>query len=188
MIDFRDACAELNRMIVQITDNDLRLPTPCTDFDVAGLLGHVEEFATGFTEAAGGQPTGPGVDDVRGDDHRARVAAHVTDLGEAWSTPQPWTGTGDPGGLALPNETWARIALTEVIVHGWDLAAAIGADYRPPTSLVRACHDHVVVFVPNAPIPALWGDRVVVGEDDLVEATVAITGRDPRPWRRSRGP
>lgn len=185
MIDFRDGCAELSRIIAQVTDDDLSLPTPCTDLDVAGLLRHVEEFATGFTEAAGSSPTGPGVDDVRGDGRRARIAAHVTDLGGAWATPQPWAGTGDQGGLALPNETWGRIALTEVIVHGWDLAVAIGARYRPPSELVQACHDHVAAFVPNAPIPALWGDRVVVGENDLLESTVAITGRDPVPWRGS---
>lgn len=185
MIDFRDGCAEMTRVVAEVIDDDLALPTPCSDFDVAGLLRHVEEFATGFTEAAGGRSTGPGVVDVYGEDHRALIAQHVTDLGGAWATPQPWAGTGDQGGLALPNETWGRIALTEVIVHGWDLAVAIGARYRPPSELVQACHDHVAAFVPNAPIPALWGDRVVVGENDLLESTVAITGRDPVPWRGS---
>ncbi|MFW0795085.1 TIGR03086 family metal-binding protein [Gordonia sp. CPCC 205515] len=183
VIDFRDACADLSRLVESVSDDVLAAPTPCADYDVAGLLEHVEEFATGFTEMAGAQLDVDRIDAVRTPAERRLVAEHVLGLGRAWAVPDPWVGDTDNGGLALSNAVWGRIVLTEVIVHGWDLAVATGQPFDPPAELVAACHDHVAVFVPDAPVPALWGTQVALDDVDLLERTVAITGRDPRPWR-----
>ncbi|MEE3852836.1 TIGR03086 family metal-binding protein [Gordonia sp. LSe1-13] len=186
VIDFSEACAELSELVMAVTDDDLAARTPCADYDVAALLDHIEEFATGFTEVAGSrsaaaEPTGARAD-TRTRDGRQQLAGHLIDLGRAWAHPEPWSGVSDNAGLGLSNATWGRIVLTEVIVHGWDLAAAIDAPFDPPADLVRACHDHVTEFVPTAPVPELWGARVHRDGVGELEATVAVTGRDPRPW------
>lgn len=184
MIDFREASEALADLIALVTDSDMRRPTPCEDYAVSDLLLHIDEAATGFASAAGGASGTPAVADVDDQQSRLRVSDHVRDLARAWLAPQAWDGDSDLGGLELSNDTWGKIALTEVIVHGWDLAAATGHEFSPPESLVLACHDHVELFLPNAPIPQLWGDRVEIVDASLLERTVAIAGRDPRSWRK----
>ena len=85
-------------------------------------------------------------------------------------------------GSDLSNETWGRIALTELVVHGWDLAVATGQrideSFDLPEHTLRACLDHVAEFVPDAPFPELWGTPVVVAPDaPLLDRILAITGR-----------
>ncbi|MEE4021856.1 TIGR03086 family metal-binding protein [Gordonia sp. PKS22-38] len=186
VIDFREACVELGELVRAVTDDDLTARTPCADYDVAALLGHIEEFATGFTAMADAEsPRAQQTDsrvDIRTQAGRQRLADHLIDVGRAWARPEPWSGVSDNAGLGLSNATWGRIVLTEVIVHGWDLAAALDAPFAPPADLVRACHDHVTEFVPTAPVPELWGEHVALDDAGMLEATVAATGRDPRPW------
>jgi len=183
MIDFRAASETLASLIVQVSTDDLGRPTPCENYTVADLLMHIDEGATGFTVVADGAISSPAVADVDDDASRLRVADHVRDLGRAWARAQAWVGDSDAGGLELSKETWGKIALTEVIIHGWDLAVATGHGFSPPEHLVHACHSHVEVFVPDAPLPQLWGEQVQAGETaSLLDRTVAITGRDPRSW------
>lgn len=183
MIDFSAAAEALAHLIGEVGADDLRRPTPCDDYTVADLLMHIDEGATGFTAVADGAISSPAVTDVEDAGSRLRAADHVRDLGRAWLLPRAWAGDSDLAGLELANETWGKIALTEVLVHGWDLAVATGHAFAVPEHLVRACHDHVEVFVPAAPVPELWGESVAGGETmPLLDRTVAITGRDPRAW------
>ena len=68
-------------------------------------------------------------------------------------------------GVELSNTTWGKITLTELVVHGWDIAIAIGHPFDLPEHTLQACFDHVAVFVPNAPLPDLWGPPVEVPQD-----------------------
>ncbi|WP_280274420.1 TIGR03086 family metal-binding protein [Nocardia wallacei] len=113
-------------------------------------------------------------------DYLRAVAAQVRALGMAWDNPAAWVGTTVAGGLELPNELWGKIAFTEMVVHGWDLAAALGRPFRLPEPTLRACLDHVTAFVPAAPVPALWGVAVDLPTDaPLIDRIVAVTGRNP---------
>jgi hypothetical protein len=62
-------------------------------------------------------------------------ALSIDVLAAAWQEPSAWQGTTDLG-VTLTNEVWGRIALTEMVVHGWDLATATDqpcAHCRPPS-------------------------------------------------------
>jgi uncharacterized protein (TIGR03086 family) len=143
----------------------LAAPTPCTDWTVAGLLDHLAVVAGG--------PPGPW--DA---ERRAGLAVDLETMATAWRDPAAWEGVGD---LDLPRATWGGIALTELVVHAWDLARTL--DRPPPdlpAGLLRATLDHVAVFVPQAPFPQLWGTPVALGEDaPLWDRIVAGTGRTP---------
>lgn len=186
MIDFRAASDALADLIEQLSDDRLGSPTPCAEFTVRDLLLHVDEGATGFISVAGDEVR-PAANDVGGAANRRRVATNVADLAIVWAEPGAWNGQSDVGGLMLPNETWGNIALTEVVVHGWDLAVATGCAFTPPDNLVQACLDHVESFLAEPPIPELWGDRIDVRFGSLLDRTVAVAGRDPRSWPRSTG-
>ncbi|RSN68078.1 TIGR03086 family metal-binding protein [Actinomadura sp. WAC 06369] len=176
MIDLTPAVRELAALLDRVPDDRLAAPTPCAGFDVAALIDHVDEAARGFTAMAGREPAATG-----GADRRKAAAEHLRDLAEAWADPAAWRGDGDAGGgLVLPNETWGLVALTEAVVHGWDLATALGEPFDLPGETLRACFAHVAAFVPNAPLPELWGPAVEVPEDaPLIDRIVAVTGRTP---------
>lgn len=108
------------------------------------------------------------------------VAVRVRILGTAWADPAAWRGSTDGGGLELSNEQWGKIALTEMVVHGWDLATATGQPFDLPADTLRACFEHVSVFVPSAPVPSLWGPPCTVGDGaPLLDRVLAVTGRTP---------
>ncbi|MEV0699001.1 TIGR03086 family metal-binding protein [Saccharopolyspora sp. NPDC050389] len=186
MIDLKPACRRMTDLLAAIADDQLVGPTPCAEYTVGDLIDHVDEAAHGFAALAGNdlgeradtgsQPTAANL----GDDWRRRVAKHVRVLGEAWDDPAAWRGSSGGAGVELPNEVWGKIALTEMVVHGWDLAKATGQPFGLPEETLRACHEHVAEFVPNAPIESLWGRAVETRADaPLLDRIVAITGRTP---------
>jgi len=54
------------------------------------------------------------------------ITQHVRTLGKAWGDSAVWEGTGNVPGSDLSNEKWGKITLTEMVVHGWDIANTAG--------------------------------------------------------------
>ncbi|WP_107653685.1 TIGR03086 family metal-binding protein [Nocardia suismassiliense] len=181
MIDLKPACHAMIELLLGTSDDQLARPTPCSEYNVAQLIGHIDEVAQAFAAIARKDTGGAAAPD-RGADHRRTGAASVRLLGQAWGDPAAWQGATElRAGLELPNELWGKIALTEMVVHGWDLAVATGRPFALPTATLQACFDHVADFVPNAPLPELWGPAVETSDNaPLIDRTVAITGRNPR--------
>ncbi|MEV6273786.1 TIGR03086 family metal-binding protein [Nocardia sp. NPDC051832] len=177
MIDLKPACAAMIDLLAEISDAQLTLPTPCDKYRVEDLLAHVAEVALGFAALArkAEEPVVPTTVP------RDVLAEHVRLLGLAWDEPAAWQGRTPGAGTELANELWGRIAFTEIVVHGWDLARAIDRPFALPEDTLRACLDHVAEFIPNSPVPELWGPAVPAADDaPLLDRIVAITGRDPR--------
>ena len=184
MIDMVPACESLIDVLAGVTDDRLDDATPCTDYTVGDLIDHLDQVVRGATALALGRPEEAGAAEPSranlGPGWQAEMAADLRALGAAWQDPAAWQGSHDPGGLELPNEVWAKIALTEVVVHGWDIAVATGRPLDVPEPTLRACFDHVAEFVPKAPLPELWGPAMDVPDDaPLIDRIVAITGRKP---------
>lgn len=167
MIDLNPACGRMIDVLAGVADEQLASPTPCAEYTVGDLIHHVAGVSQGFTVVARKEfvestDAGPGPATANlGDDWREYVTEHVRTLGEAWSDPAAWQGR-TTAGVDLPNELWGRIALTEMVVHGWDIAKATGQPFDLPEETLRACLDHVAGFVPNAPVEGLWGPAVEV--------------------------
>lgn len=184
MIDLKPACRQMNDLITGVGDEQLTEPTPCSDCTVRDLIAHVAEAAEGFAmiarkesgEGSGTEPVVVGLSDQWQED----VAKKVRALGEAWEDAAAWAGRADAAGVDLPNEVWGKVALTEVVVHGWDLAQATDQPFNPSRETLQACFHHVAEFVPNAPIESLWGPIVEVPADaPLLDRIVGLTGRHP---------
>ncbi|MFG2696254.1 hypothetical protein [Kitasatospora sp. NPDC048407] len=76
-------------------------------------------------------------------------------------------------------------ALTDLVVHGWDLARATGLPYGPAPEAVAVLGPLTAEPVPNGRAMGMFAEPVGYAGDDAFEALLALTGRGPR-W--SAGP
>ncbi|WP_443096065.1 TIGR03086 family metal-binding protein [Rothia koreensis] len=186
MLDLKPACCLMSDLLTAVTDDDLTSETPCTDFTLADLIEHVSSVSQGF-RAVGEHRVESGNDeadpDMTNDTPSTLVAEaikHVQALGAAWDDPTAWQGSTSAGELELSNDLWGRIALTEMVVHSWDIAQSLGRSISLPSETLQACLDHVTEFIPNAPVPELWGPPVdVTANASQIDRIVATTGRTP---------
>jgi uncharacterized protein (TIGR03086 family) len=182
VIDLKPACHQMIEVLAGVTNDQLLSSTPCTEYSVGDLIDHIDQVSRGATALVRKLPgIDTGLDAIHlGPDWRNIVTQHLRALGGAWDEPAAWQGSGNVTGSDLSIEMWGKITLTELVVHGWDIATATGQPFDLAEDTLHACFDHVVKFVPNAPIPTLWGPPVEVAPDAvLLNRIVAITGRVP---------
>ena len=108
------------------------------------------------------------------------VVQRVRTLGKAWDNPAAWEEFRERAdGVALQHDLGQN-----PLSRSWSSTAGTSPRTDQPFDLpeptMQACFDHVAVFVPNAPVPELWGPPVEVSPDaSLLDRIVAITGRVP---------
>lgn len=186
-LDLGPATSTLAGLVRAVGDDQLTAPTPCEDYAVGDLLDHIGGLAVAFTGAARRQPVPGSEDGGTGDASRLepgwrdRIAADLADLAEAWRDPAAYDGIASAGGVEMPGDVAAAVALNEVVVHGWDLATALGQPYAPAERDVAACLGFARPFsTPEA--AAERGDAfgqvqpVPAGADPLTEL-LALLGR-----------
>ena len=182
--DLAPAAAETARVVAGVRDDQLTGPTPCAGTSVAAMLDHLDGLTTAFRWAAEKAPQtgGPSADaDHLAPDWRTRLPAQLGALAAAWRDPAAWEGTAEAGGVEMPAPAMAVVALNEVTVHGWDLAAATGQQYRPDPAAVEACLEMVGDRSDPANEPeGLFGPVVPVPDDAPVfDRLLGQAGRDP---------
>jgi uncharacterized protein (TIGR03086 family) len=163
-------------------------PTPCADWDVRALLGHlvggnqlVAGILTGRTTLAQAR-SAPAADPLGTDPtgaYRDSAAAVVGAFRAPGVLERPVTvpfGTV-PGSVAL------HLRIVEVLVHGWDLARATGRTVSFPDEVV----EQEVAFSREA-LPRIAPDRSPFAASRSVDGAalpldrlVALLGREPHP-------
>ncbi|MET7363336.1 TIGR03086 family metal-binding protein [Streptomyces sp. NPDC005562] len=193
--DLRPQARLVARVAGHITDEQLAAPTPCPDYAVRHLLGHVLGLAGAFREAAG-KEFGPTLDQAPGSvlpdvgpGWRAELPAALDAMAEAWRDPAAWQGMTRAGGLDLPGEVAGLVALDELVVHGWDLARATGQEYAPDEASLEGARALLAPAAqpdPSGDGPAeggLFGTPVKVPDDaPPLDRVIGLSGRDPA-WR-----
>uniref|UniRef100_UPI001BDC3327 TIGR03086 family metal-binding protein n=1 Tax=Pseudonocardia lacus TaxID=2835865 RepID=UPI001BDC3327 len=113
-------------------------------------------------------------------DWRTALPDELDALVAAWRGADALTGTTAVGGVELPAPVAAAVALDELVLHGWDLARATGADYRPGSEEIAACMDFVEASARPEGVPGLFGPPVPVpdGAPEL-DRLLGLSGRDP---------
>jgi uncharacterized protein (TIGR03086 family) len=178
-IDLRPAAEHLAQLVRDVPDDALDRPTPCSEYTVGDLLDHIGGFALAFRAAAVKQPLGPPAQRAAANlppDWRERIPADLGALADAWDDPDAWTGTTAAGGVDLPGEVAARVALDELVVHGWDLARALGRPGGYDGPGLEAVHAAVLEFQGAG----AFGPEVSVADDaPLLDRILGHAGRDP---------
>ncbi len=180
-----EVLTELAPVVGGVTDDQLRDPTPCTDYDVAQLrehvLGWLTIFAAAFADPAGQAPRASTDGYQVPADPAAEVRAAASTIGQAIRAgaagrPLRLGGSGMPGDMALSMILW------EYQVHGWDLARATGQPWSPPS----AAAEESLAFAPGMLTADYQGDGKAFGPRIPVPDTappldrlLGLSGRDP---------
>jgi len=166
-----------------VGDGDWTRATPCADWDVRALVNHVVAevlWAPPLLEGKTIAEVGDRFDgDVLGDDPGAVWASGVDDLVASASEPGAQERTvhlsfGDfPGGEYLGQLT------SDLVLHAWDLARALGRDDRIDPALVDFVDGFLTPQVEAWRGAGAFGTTVEVDPGaDAQTRLLALTGRD----------
>jgi len=170
--------------IAAVRPDQLHRPTPCTDYDVEQLLGHMVFALHNLTRVGRGEAhhdVSYFSDSIDGD-WVATWAAASREAQDVWSDPAKFEQLHEFAFATLPGVVALAIYASEVTTHTWDLARAI--DVAP------AWDDHVITVALRAMTEGLpaeprggempFGPVVAIAADaPLVDQLVAWTGRRP---------
>jgi uncharacterized protein (TIGR03086 family) len=200
-IDVGPAASTVAALCDKVSDDQLELATPCEHYTVAALLDHLMALSVAFkvpAQKAVAEPGGqaelaeesrPGQATAKHlrADWRDQLPQRLEDLAAAWREPTAWEGETQAGGVTMPGDLTGKVAITELVLHGWDLARATGQPFDGDSDSLRAALD----FTSMMAQPGGEGGRtglfgpVVDGypcESDL-DRVLTLSGRDPS-WSR----
>ncbi|MEU0783034.1 TIGR03086 family metal-binding protein [Streptomyces sp. NPDC006173] len=171
-------------VVVALTDADLDRPTPCSEYDVKGLLNHLLHVMVEFQKLAAKEESDFTKTPDRvgsGPDWRERFAAEARALAAAWS--RPGAEDGLTGAMNMPARLVGSMALLDVTVHAWDLAQATGQQYPDDADLalvVAQLDLSVAELGDTARSMGMFGTAVEVpAHTPPLVRLIAATGRDP---------
>ncbi|GAB18863.1 hypothetical protein GOEFS_068_00080 [Gordonia effusa NBRC 100432] len=167
-------------------DDMLDRPTPCEGMDLRALFAHVVGLSEAFA-AAGRKESGPLTStppdpkaQVLQSDWRTALSINLADLNAAWADPDAWDGMTQAGGVSAPASILGTVAVSELVLHGWDVARSIGVDYHLDDDALQVVYDLHYPPQSQSEREGMFGPVVEVPEDaPLLHRLVGLTGRDP---------
>lgn len=199
VLDLGPPARQLITLAEGVADDVLQAPTPCGDYTVADVLAHVMGLTIAFRDAAAKAGT-PAQDAAPGrvpleEGWRDQLPGQLLDMAAAWRVPQAWEGLTKVGGGTMPATIAGQAGLSELVIHGWDLARGTGQPYRIDQASAQAAADFLSLAPAGAqgsqgtqgsqrPRPSPRGPfgpavDVPAGASALDRA-VGLSGRDPR--------
>ena len=192
LLDLRPAADRLAATVRGVRDDQLAAPTPCPEYTVGDLLDHIGGLAKAFTWAATKESlampdqTASGDAAQLGADWRQRIPADVEALGAAWTDPAAWTGMTKAGPIEMPGEIGGLVALDEIVIHGWDLAAATGQPFTADDAELEAVQQFAAMFcgpgTEEQRGDAFGVELTVPADAPLLDRVLGMLGRDAS-WR-----
>ncbi|MBC7275071.1 TIGR03086 family metal-binding protein [Nocardioides sp.] len=188
MLTFHDTLAAYDRALddtatLASAADDLTIPTPCADWDLADLFGHMVGQNLGFAAAVA--------------DGDAPVAAYESvpvdseDVARRWQ--ESATRVRDAFGAADPEATIhlaefgfhptvtmaLGMQLLDAAVHNWDVATALGKTYRPDEPTVTHVHDIARQIASSPGGTPVFATPLSMSGDDPWNNALRLLGRDP---------
>lgn len=183
MSHMSNAAGAMAAVVREISPDQLASSTPCTEFDVRGLVNHLLYWGPSL-EAAGRKelvpPPSPDADLTAGD-WRGDLLAQLDRTVTSWAPASAWEGTTRVVGPAeSPATMIGTMVLTELLVHGWDLAAATGQKVTVDDDLLAHVHADLVANAEMGREMGVYGPEVVVPAGaPVLDRVLGLTGRDP---------
>lgn len=184
-----EAMRRTAEIVHAVRPDQLTLPTPCAEFDVATLGRHLTYWGVLFSAQAARkqQPASDaGPDDV-GADWAETFTRHADRTAAAWSVPDAWTGTTFLAGASMPAPLVGSLMLAELVLHGWDLAVATGQQPGYSEAVAKTTLEIIERMADQGRAAGIFADPVPVPDSaSSLERALGLSGRDPAwPTRRS---
>jgi len=171
-------------VLAQVGDAQMELPTPCEEWDVTALVGHVtmgSEMAIALVDGAGQEEALAFRDrEFGGDDPRAAcrtaVGAQLTRLGAVTD----WDAVVHHPVGDVPASQLLGFRTGDLTLHAWDLATAIGADPGLPEDLAQVVYESMKPMEPFIGQIGLFGQGpsgTVGNGADVQLRLLDLTGR-----------
>lgn len=180
-----ECAAEAARVARGVTAEQLAGTTHCPGWDVRALVNHWVLYTShGLEHRALRKPLPESLTERDFAAEPGWASAYAAQLDRAvavWADPVVWEGEVDFGAGSMAAPELASVIVKEMAVHGWDVAAATGQEYRISDAAARIILDVVVThgalyrqydgFAPAVPVPS---------DAPIFTQAVALSGRDPR--------
>ncbi|MBO2448331.1 TIGR03086 family protein [Actinomadura barringtoniae] len=180
----KEGAAEAARVARGVSAEQLSGATPCKEFDVRTLVNHWVLYTSHGLECRAQRrdiPEELTERDFAGEEGFAEAyAAQLDQALAAWAEPAAWEGEIGIAGMEMAAPEVAKLILKEMTVHGWDVAAATGQEFRVSDALgeliLSVVEEHAPVYRQYdgfaEPVP-------VAGSATAFERALALSGRDP---------
>jgi uncharacterized protein (TIGR03086 family) len=188
MTSAADAAA---RTVAHVDAGQFGGPTPCTEWDVRALLNHLILW-TSYSLAARAEGESVGQDlmdrDFAADpgfaaDYRAQLDRALA----AWADPATWERSLDVMGSPTPSADVAALNIAEMVLHGWDLAAATSQAYTVSEPAAAAAMQAVEANADLFRQYKGFAEPVEVPPTaSALDRLLALSGRDPA-WTPAPG-
>lgn len=183
---YRRAQDTFDAVVAAVPPDRWDAPTPCEDWTVRDIVGHVvwgqeqvRHWATGREYAIGtGAPGAPHPGEMAGEDplatwRAARARSAKTLTGETLGRIITVTGLGE-----VPLAAMITILVADHLVHAWDIGHALGRDVRLDADLVAAAFARLRGNVVRR--PGFFGPELTPPPDaDEQVRLLAYLGRAP---------
>ena len=168
--------------VEQVRPEDLGAPTPCSDWDVRALLEHVIGELLWTAPLLAGKTIADVGDDLEGDhvgtDAAAGWASAVATAEDAVVGVTDWSAPVHVSYGDIPGHDYIDQVATDVLVHTWDLARAVGADEQLDNELVQLALEGVGAQADMLAASGLFGTPIpVAGDAPAQTRLLALLGR-----------
>jgi uncharacterized protein (TIGR03086 family) len=157
--------------LAQVSDDQWDAPTGCGDWTVRELVDHALFWQCNLAGVVGAQASPEdGWDSIK-----AAISGALED-------PTALDGTLESGPMTgMPKHQAMGLATADVLVHGWDLARAIGVDDTLPEAAVEAVQMGLAQAPPQmVRNPQVFGPAIEVPADaSAQDKLIGFVGRQP---------
>jgi uncharacterized protein (TIGR03086 family) len=166
--------AACRAVLRRLTEDDLSLPTPCTEYVVGDVGQHVVRSMALLAGVAGER-----IDEPAEGRLEEQVAATAEAALAAWRG-RGLAGTVAVGRNSLPASLAVEIIPLELLVHGWDIARATGGDIDVPPEVAGYVLGRARELITEDKRGRSFAAEVPTGPAATVlERLIAFTGRVP---------
>jgi uncharacterized protein (TIGR03086 family) len=180
--DLARASAVMSDLVDGIAADQWTAPTPCAEWNVRDLVGHLVGLNLVFVAMFAGSPPPERGADRLGADPAGAYRQSAAALQAAAALPGVLERSqATPLGAATGAQR-LRWRIADLLVHSWDLGQATGASAELPDDLVEQALTFVQAELPGQPRAGRFGEPQPISDNaPVIDRLAAFTGR-PVPW------